>query len=62
VTGPPGAPGKDGAAGADGKDGAAGEQGPRGEPGPTCPSGYHVETVTIVTAGGPRDAATCVQG
>ncbi|GAA2092264.1 collagen-like protein [Actinomadura alba] len=61
VTGPPGPSGKDGADGAPGKDGADGEQGPRGEPGPACPSGYHVEERTVVTAGGPETAAVCVQ-
>lgn len=58
VTGPSGAPG---AKGAKGDPGERGPSGPPGSPGPACPSGYHVETVPVVTAGGPRDAATCVR-
>lgn len=67
AVGASGAPGKDGAEGPQGPPGPAGpkgdpgERGPSGPPGPTCPSGYHVETVKVVTAGGPTDAATCVR-
>lgn len=64
VTGPPGAKGDPGEQGPRGEQGTRGEPGPKGdqgEPGPTCASGYHVETVTIVTADGPREAATCVK-
>lgn len=53
--GPQGPPGKDGT---DGKDGKPGEQGP---PGPACPDGYQSTTLTVVTAGGPRDIATCTR-
>ncbi|MEV4670958.1 hypothetical protein AB0K34_04825 [Actinomadura sp. NPDC049382] len=70
AVGASGAPGKDGAEGAEGPQGPPGpagpkgdpgERGPSGPPGPACPSGYHVETVKVVTAGGPTDAATCVR-
>jgi hypothetical protein len=64
VAGASGAPGADGQPGAQGPPGPKGEPGPRGEPGPAgpqCPDGYHVETVTVVTASGPQDAATCVR-
>jgi hypothetical protein len=72
-TGPSGAPGASGQPGEDGATGPQGpagptgpkgdpgERGPSGPPGPTCPTGYHVETVTVVTAGGPQDTATCVK-
>ncbi|WP_242890299.1 collagen-like protein [Actinomadura litoris] len=75
-SGAPGAagqPGKDGGDGATGPQGPAGpagpqgdpgEQGPRGEQGPAgpaCRDGYHQETVTVVTPGGPQDTVTCVK-
>jgi hypothetical protein len=72
-TGPAGAsgqPGRDGSDGATGPQGPAGPQGPKGDPGepgpsgppgPACPDGYHVETTTVVTQGGPQPAAMCVK-
>lgn len=59
-----GTPGEPGAQGPPGPQGETGEQGPRGEqgpPGPACPSGYHVESITVVTAGGPQEVAACVR-
>lgn len=72
--GPSGAPGTDGSDGRDGTDGKDGNPGPpptdeqirtaveaylREHP-LNCPDGYHAEQVTIVTAGGPRQANVCV--
>lgn len=69
-SGPAGAAGKDGAAGLPGPTGAQGPQGPEGPPGPQgeagpagaqCPDGTHAETVTVLTAEGTRQIATCVR-
>jgi hypothetical protein len=57
-----GAPGPAGPAGPKGDQGPQGDQGPKGDtgsPGPACPSGYHLKTETVVTAGGPQQAALC---
>lgn len=59
--GPPGAQGEPGPQGAQGEQGPRGEPGPEGSPGPTCPSGYHTEERTVVTATGPETAVVCVQ-
>ncbi len=62
ATGAQGVAGPAGKDGADGKDGATGPQGPKGDtgsPGPTCPTGYHIVTETVVTSGGPQQAALC---
>lgn len=59
--GPLGPAGKDGAAGAPGAAGPPGPQGPAGEAGPACPTGTHVETVTVLTMDGPKTMTGCVQ-
>lgn len=68
--GQPGAPGPAGQAGApgpagpEGPPGPAGPSGPPGEAGPAgpqCPDGSHPETVTVVTAEGPRELVACVR-
>lgn len=70
--GTPGAVGPTGTAGADGVQGPAGPTGPPGPQGPTgpageagpagpqCPVGTHAETVTALTADGPKTMAVCV--
>ncbi|GAA4226125.1 hypothetical protein GCM10022254_10110 [Actinomadura meridiana] len=58
AAGAPGAQGPTGPAGPAGPRGPAGEQGPAGPP---CRDGWHQETVTVVTAGGPQDTVTCVK-
>jgi hypothetical protein len=72
--GPSGAPGKDGTDGADGADGADGKDGAPPTDGQiraaveeyltshplACPDGYQAEQVTILTAGGPRQANVCI--
>lgn len=64
--GAPGSPGVSvtGAPGADGPKGEKGDKGDpgeKGDPGPACPEGWHQETVTVVTTGGPKDTMTCVR-
>lgn len=60
VTGSPGGVGEKGDKGDKGDRGETGPQGDTGEPGPTCPSGYHVEPATVLTADGPRSGVICV--
>jgi len=69
-TGPPGPPGPQGVPGKSiqgppGPAGAAsqvpGPPGPRGQPGPTCPTGAHLQRVTLkLNKGGALDAFVCV--
>lgn len=59
-----GPPGPAGSAGPPGPAGPQGEQGPQGDAGPAgaqCPEGTHAETVTVVTTGGARQIAACVE-
>lgn len=47
--GPPGPPGIDGAAGPSGPAGPPGQDGQDGAPGPSCPAGWHLAEVNILT-------------
>jgi hypothetical protein len=60
VTGSPGGPGEKGDTGDKGDRGETGPKGDTGEPGPTCPSGYHVEDVAVMTDNGFRTVKACV--
>lgn len=65
-SGPAGIQGEQGVAGQDGESivgeqGPPGEVGPSGPAGPACPAGWHMEQVTVLSDGGPREITTCVR-